>query len=239
MNAFTRQQIQQTLVRYLPTFAKLIKMMLDNMAKQAIFKPHLMVKPCLKSRRRQPVIRLRLERGCGTLFDEFDDSPQEARDISMDLVDELRQQERLIPDGPLIIDFRLNSASRDKAQEVSIAGRLKDYFLSQYEEYSANFNWQKRLGFFLLAGGILAEALMANAVHSFFADGFFAQIPDRMFTLLGYGGFFFGIEKLLEAYGSRNNLRLFERLKQAKIVFKDIEVNKTPKLEAGEADFTI
>ena len=193
----------------------------------------------LKSRKKQPVIKISLPQGYGMIFDEFDDTTTLLeQDLSMDFVDELRNREREIPDGPLTIYLRLAQEMRDKPNEVLIGSRLKDYFVSQHEDHTAKFNWKRKLGIYLIVAGIISEAFVANASHFIFAEGFLSQIPNRIFTLFGYGGFFFGVERVLEAYGGQDDLRFFRRMSEAKIVFRDTEP-KSQKREAREPDFMI
>jgi hypothetical protein len=59
-----------------------------------------------------------------------------------------------------------------------------------------------------------------------------------MFTLFGYGGFFFGIENIFDAYSERNNLKFFRRMSEAKVVFRDMEP-KPPKKEVKEPETVI
>jgi hypothetical protein len=153
------------------------------------------------------------------IFSDFDPREFSKREVSDDLLKELRRRHIEARSGKFEVRFILTADMRDPKLEATIKKRLREHFERRLKELEEELHSRRWRGKMYIAFGALFLLLQAYYT-AFIADVLSSELLAIILVPAGWFGMFTGIEKLLEdpdRFGEQK--RLNEKLMHANYIF--------------------
>ncbi len=157
------------------------------------------------------------------IFSDFDPRDILDRDLSEDLINELRHRHRQNPKGKYDIVLVAPKSIEDQNVEKKIVSRLNKYFHQKYLRYQKSIDEIRIRGIVYVAVGMVLLTSLSLLAYNLKLDRLTLDLVGIIFMPLGWFGIWEGFSKIIDIpFKLNDDTQAYKRLAKAAYKFEHI-----------------